>query len=80
MMNPQSKIPALLPRTLMFAAMLALVVYVMHFALPESAAKEGEDLVLNPMLQVGLFLALTIFGALVGFWITFGDLVNRGEK
>jgi membrane protease YdiL (CAAX protease family) len=79
-MNPQSRIPVLLPRIVMFAAIVALVVYVMHFVLPAPASSDGEDIALNPLLQVGLFITLTIFGALVGFWITFGDLVNRGEK
>jgi hypothetical protein len=71
---------ALLPRVLMFAAMLALIVYVMHFVLPAPAPNESEAIAFNPMLQLGLFFTLTIFGALIGFWITFGDLVNRGEK
>jgi hypothetical protein len=79
-MNPQSRIPVLLPRIAMFAAILALVIYVMHFILPGPVQSEGEDIALNPMLQVALFITLTLFGALVGFWITFGDLVNRGEK
>ena len=79
-MNPESRIPVLLPRAVMFAAMLGLVLYVMHFVLPAPIQDPSEDISLNPLLQVGLFIALTIFGALVGFWITFGDLINRGEK
>jgi hypothetical protein len=79
-MKPQSSYSVLTPRILMFAVMLALIVYVMHFVLPTPIQDEGEAIAFNPILQVGLFFTLTIFGALVGFWITFGDLINRGEK
>jgi hypothetical protein len=79
-MNPQSRITVLVPRIVMFAAMLVLIVYVMHFVLPAPTPNEGADIALNPALQIGLFITLTIFGVLVGFWITFGDLVNRREK
>ncbi len=79
-MKPQSSYSALLPRIFVFVVMLALIVYVMHFVLPAPVQDEGEAIAFNPLLQIGLFFALTIFGALVGFWITFGDLINRGEK
>ncbi len=79
-MKPQSSYSALLPRILMFAVMLALIVYVLHFVLPAPVQDEDEAIAFNPLLQIGLFLTLTIFGALVGFWITFGDLINRGGK
>ncbi len=79
-MNTQRRFVDLLPRVLMFAAMLALVLYTMHFLLPTTVQQEQGEVALNPILQVGLFLTLTIFGSLIGFWITFGDLVNRSEK
>lgn len=79
-MDPQSRISALAARMVMFAAMLALIVYLMHFVLPGPVPSDPEDVVLNPALQVGLCVTLGLLGALVGFWITFGDLVNRGER
>jgi hypothetical protein len=79
-MNPQSRFSVLLPRILAFIMMLALIVYLLHFLLPSPAQNGPEDIALNPALQIGLTIALGLFGALVGFWITFGDLVNRGEK
>ncbi len=79
-MDPQSKIHILLPRIVMFVAMLTLIVYSLHFLLPAPVQDGDTDIALNPALQIGLFVALGLFGALIGFWITFGDLVNRGEK
>lgn len=79
-MNPQSKRTALLPRVILFAAMLTLIVYMLHFLLPIPVPSEPAEIALNPAVQIGLFLTLGLFGALIGFWITFGDLVNRGEK
>jgi hypothetical protein len=79
-MDPQNKIQLLLPRIVMFVAMLTLIVYLLHFVLPAPVQSGDTDIALNPALQIGLFTALGLFGALVGFWITFGDLVNRGEK
>ncbi len=76
-MNLQ-RISFLLPRVLMFVAMLGLIFYSVHFLLPGDPG-DGE-IALNPMLQIGLFLMLTLFGGLIGFWITFGDLINRAEK
>jgi hypothetical protein len=78
-MNLQ-KIGTLWPRFLLFAVMLALIIYAVHFILPSPTPAETEEIALNPALQVGLFLMLTLFGALIGFWITFGDLINRTEK
>ncbi len=74
------RISVLLPRLLMFAAMLGLIFYSFHFILPSSSPNGAEEVALNPALQIGLFLMLTLFGALIGFWITFGDLINRTEK
>ncbi len=79
-MNSQRGFVDLLPRVLMFAAMLGLVLYTVHFFLPSPVEQGGDQVALNPILQIGLFLMLTLFGALIGFWITFGDLVNRTEK
>lgn len=79
-MKTPSSYSVLVPRIFMFAVMLALIVYVMHFVLPVPVQEESEAISFNPILQIGLFFTLTIFGALVGFWITFGDLINRGEK
>ncbi len=78
-MNLQ-RISFLLPRVLMFAAMLGLILYSVHFLLPGDAADGAGEIALNPVLQIGLFLMLTLCGALIGFWITFGDLINRTEK
>ncbi len=75
-----SRISLLLPRLLMFAAMLALIFYALHFILPSPDPNGAEEVALNPGLQIGLFVMLTLFGALIGFWITFGDLINRTEK
>ncbi len=74
------RISTLLPRILMFAAMLGLIIYSLHFILPSTAANGTEEVALNPAMQIGLFLMLSLFGALIGFWITFGDLINRAEK
>ncbi len=80
-MNSQSPVYGFLPRVAMFTVMLALIVYSTHFILPTPAENGADAISLNPLLQIGLFLALTIFGGLVGFWITFGDLINRsGDK
>ncbi len=73
-------ISALLPRILMFAAMLGLILYALHFILPVTAPGGKEEIALNPALQIGLFVMLSLFGALIGFWITFGDLINRSES
>ncbi len=78
-MTPQ-RVPHLLPRLMMFAAMLALILYSVHFILPLPPEGGTEEIALNPALQIGLFLMLTLFGALIGFWIMFGDLINRPEK
>ncbi len=76
------RLPVLLPRIVMFVVMLAVIGYVMHFLLPGPApAETGPDVVvLNPALQTGFLVVLTLFAALVGFWIIFGDLVNPREK
>ncbi len=74
------RVPVLLPRLLMFAAMLGLLIYALHFILPAPPEAGAPEIALNPNLQIGLFLMLTLFGALIGFWITFGDLINRAEK
>ncbi len=68
-----------IPRVAMFMAMLALIVYATHFILPAPAEGGTDAISLNPLIQIGLFLTLTIFGGLIGFWITFGDLINRPE-
>ncbi len=78
-MNPQ-RLSILLPRLVMFAAMLGLIIYALHFILPTPPEAGAPEIALNPALQIGLFLTLTLFGALIGFWITFGDLINRTEK
>jgi hypothetical protein len=79
-MNPQWKISTLVARIVVFVAMLALILYLVHFLLPAPVQAGPDDIALNPVLQTGLFVTLGLFGALIGFWITFGDLVNRGEK
>ena len=80
-MKLQPHVYRFLPRVGMFALMLVLIVFATHFILP-SPSDGGPDAVsLNPLMQIGLFLTLTIFGGLIGFWITFGDLINRtGDK
>ncbi len=70
----------LLPRVVMFGVMLALIIYTMHFVLPDAAQSQTPEVALNPLFQIGLFLMLSLVGALIGFWITFGDLVNRDER
>jgi hypothetical protein len=79
-MKPPSEFSGLVPRLLLFGAMLVLIVYMLHFLLPAPIQAEPADIALNPLLQIGLFMSLGLLGALIGFWITFGDLVNRGEK
>ncbi len=70
----------LLPRLLMYAAMLGVIVYAAHFALPIEPDGGTAEVVFKPALQIGLFLTLTLCGALIGFWITFGDLIDRPEN
>lgn len=79
-MNPRINVTALAPRIAMFLSMLALIAYLLHFVLPNPDTSRAGDIALNPAVQIGLFVTLGLLGALVGFWITFGDLVNRGEK
>jgi hypothetical protein len=79
-MTPQIRVTALVPRIAMFLSMLILIIYLIHFVLPSGSTTESGDIALNPAIQIGLFVTLGLFGALIGFWITFGDLVNRGEK
>ncbi len=74
------RVSLLLPRLLMFAVMLGLIFYALHFILPSPSPNVTDEVALNPALQIGLFVMLTLFGALIGFWITFGDLINRTEK
>jgi hypothetical protein len=79
-MNSQSRFSFFLPRVVMFTAMLVLILFATHYILPAGDDSGPDAVALNPVIQIGLFLTLTIFGGLIGFWITFGDLVNRGEK
>jgi hypothetical protein len=76
-MNQDDRVMLLLPRIVMFAVMLGLILFATHYILPGIQEAGPDAIVLNPWIQVGLFLTLTFFGALVGFWITFGDLINR---
>ncbi len=76
-----SRVSVLLPRVVMYIVMLAVILYVLHFLWPTVPPENGTDeIALNPVFQVGLYLALALLGALVGFWITFGDLINREDK
>jgi hypothetical protein len=70
-------ISRVLPRLAMFAAMLGLLIYATHFILPVPSESSIDAVALDPLVQIGLFLALTILGGLVGFWITFGDLLDQ---
>ncbi len=80
-MNQQGRLSLLLPRLVMFVVMLGLIVFATHYILPSGEPPSSpDDVALNPLIQIGLFLTLTIFGGLIGFWITFGDLVERPEK
>lgn len=79
-MGPHITPMVLASRIAMFVSMLIVIVYLLHFILPSSSTVEQGDIALNPWIQIGLSIALGLFGALIGFWITFGDLVNRGEK
>ncbi len=69
-----TQIPFLYWRLFMFAAMCGLVLWITHFILPGNAEKVLGDIALNPIAQIGLFIVLSLGGALIGFWITFGDL------
>ncbi len=76
-----SRVSVLLPRVVMYVVMLAVILYVLHFLWPMTPPENGtNEIALNPVFQIGLIVALTLFGALVGFWITFGDLLNREGK
>lgn len=78
-MGSPARFTALIPRIVMFMSMLVLIVYQLHFILP-SPAQESPELISNPAVQTGLLVALGLLGALIGFWILFGDLVKQGEK
>ncbi len=79
-MKPQDRIPGFYGRLFMFAVMCGLVLYVVHFILPGNAENIAGDLAFNPIAQVGLFIVLALGGALIGFWITFGDVFRQQEK
>ena len=79
-MNPQGNLAFFLPRVVMFMAMLVLIIFSTHFILPAPPDGGPDAIALNPAIQIGLFLTLTILGGLIGFWITFGDLINKTEK
>ncbi len=79
-MNPSSRIPGFYLRCIMFALILALVVYVMHFILPGNADAVLPDIALNPIAQIGLFIVLSLGAALIGFWVIFGDVFQHQEK
>ncbi len=76
----KTRVSVLMPRVVMYAAMLGLIVYAAHFALPVDPEGGTAEVVFKPALQIGLFLTLTVCGALIGFWITFGDLINPTEN
>lgn len=79
-MKAPSRWVELAARASMFLALAALTLYLTHFILPGGVDAWMPDVALNPLLRVGLFIVLTIGGALVAFWIMFGDIVNREEK
>ncbi len=70
----QTQIPYLYRRLLMFAIMCALVLFTTYHILPGNAENALGDIALNPIAQIGLFIVLSLGVALIGFWITFGDL------
>ncbi len=69
-----TQIPDLYRRLIMFAAMCALVLLTTYHILPGNTEGAFGDIALNPIAQVGLFIVLSFGGALIGFWLTFGDL------
>ncbi|MGE5138651.1 MAG: hypothetical protein ACM3JD_04245 [Rudaea sp.] len=74
-----SRIPNFYLRVLLFLVESALVVYVMHFILPGQYEGGLPGINLNPLAEIGLFVILSFAGALIAFWITFGDQFSREE-
>ncbi len=74
------QIPAFYRRLFMFLVMCGLILYFMQLVLPGNAEKLFPDIAFNPIAQIGLFIILSLAGALIGFWITFGDLFRQQEK
>lgn len=70
----QPQIPFLYRRLVMFTIMCALVLFTTYHILPGNAEGALGDIALNPLAQTGLFIVLSLAGALIGFWIIFGDL------
>ncbi len=69
-----------LPRIVMFIAIAVVTVFITHFVLPGNLEQVTSDIVFNPWAQIALFIVLTLGGLIIAFWITFGDLINRGEN
>ncbi len=69
-----TQIPHLYRRIIMFAVICALVLLTTYHILPGNAENALGDIALNPIAQIGLFIVLSLGGALLGFWIVFGDL------
>ncbi|MGB8647090.1 MAG: hypothetical protein WCF84_17770 [Anaerolineae bacterium] len=74
------RIPGLYRRVLMLAVMCGLILYSLQLILPGNAEKLFPDLAFNSVAQIGLYIILSLAGALIGFWITFGDLFRQQEK
>ncbi len=70
----------MLPRLIMFLLMAGITVYITHFVLPGNLEQLTPDIAYSPIAQIAVFIVLTLGGLLVALWITFGDLINRGEK
>jgi hypothetical protein len=51
----------------------------MHFILPGQYEGGLPGINLNPLAEIGLFIILSFAGALIAFWITFGDQFSREE-
>ncbi len=79
-MKTRSQAVSLWPRIVLFILLGIATLYLTHFALPGNLELIFPDISFSPVAEILLFLLLTAGGLLVAFWITFGDLINRGEK
>lgn len=78
-MKQTHRVPNFYPRLMMFAIICGAVLFVMHFVLPGNFENIMPGVALSPIAQIGLFVILSLGGGMLGFWITFGDIL-REEK
>ncbi len=79
-MNLPNQVPGFYKRAILFGLICMVILFLTLYILPGSAQNAMPDIALNPVAEIGMFVILALIGGLIGFWLTFGDVMRQQNK